>query len=101
MITYEIIRDAQDFLIEHWGDDGKKVILECSKVNPFNDDFDAFLKNCTPCGGNWGGMLLTGIDKLFPTVWKAIPNEMGCMAFACLLHTLILCGVDTTGKNNN
>jgi len=96
MITYEFIKEAQEFLIDCWGDDGKNVIVECSKVTPFNDVFKKFLNHCTCCGGDWGAMLLTGINKLYPNVWEAIPDEMGCMAFACLLHTLILCGVDTS-----
>jgi hypothetical protein len=25
-----------------------------------------FFNNCTACGGNWCGMILTGIRKLFP-----------------------------------
>lgn len=99
MITYEYIKEAQDFLIENWGNNGKKVIAECAKVKPFNDDFDAFLKHCTCCGGNWGGMLLTGINELYSNVYDAIPDDMGISPFCCLLYTLLLCGVDTTEKN--
>ena len=51
------------------------------------------------CGGDWGAMLLTGIKRLFPQVWDAIPNEMGVYAFIVLLNVLILRGVDTSENN--
>ena len=45
-----------------------------------------------------GGMFLTGIKRLFPAVYDAIPDDMGCQAFGCILHTMLLCGIDTTGE---
>lgn len=93
MITYENIEDAQNFLVKEWGDDGKRVIEEClrSRIPMTGGDF---LDCCVACGGNWSGMLLTGIKELFPRVWDVIPEEMGKHAFACLSYTLKLCGVD-------
>lgn len=96
MITYEMIKDAQEFIVENWGDDGKNVIKECHAVNPFNGSFEQFLKHCFACGGNWGGMILTGINKLYPSVYEAIPDNMGIFAFSCLCSILVLCGVDTS-----
>ena len=98
MITYKMIKCAQDFLIENWGESGEKVIEECAKIVPFNNDFDAFLDHCTCCGGNWGGMILSGIWKLYPSVWEAIPDNMGVFPWQCLCQTLILCGVDCSEK---
>lgn len=54
---------------------------------------DDFLNHCTACGGNWGGMLLSGIKELWPAVWDAIPDHMGVHAFAGILCTLEICGV--------
>ena len=96
MITCEMIQDAQEQLISHWKEAGKHVIEETAKVSPFNGDSKKFLDHCTACGGNWGGMLLTGIRKLYPAVWDAIPNNMGKNPFACICSVLILCGVDTS-----
>lgn len=96
MITYEMIKTAQESIANHWREDGKKVIEEAAKVNPFNNSFKEFLQFCTACGGNWGGMLLTGIRELWPAVYDAIPDDMGCFAFECIADILILCGVDTT-----
>ena len=97
MITYEMIKDAQAAIIQNWGEDiGGNVIAECAKVTPFNGNFKSFLTHCTCCGGNWGGMLLTGIGELFPNVWEAIPENMGVCAWLCIISTLILCGVDTS-----
>ena len=80
MINYEMIQTAQAQLIMSWGDDGQRVIEEAAKVNPFNGNSKQFLEHCTACGGNWGGMLLTGIHKLYPAVWEAIPDDMGVFA---------------------
>ena len=96
MITYQMIIDSQNRLVEDWGEDGKAVIEEAAMVTPFNKNSKAFLKECTACGGNWGGMLLTGIKKLFPEVYNAIPDDMGVNVWTCLCCTLILCGVDTS-----
>ena len=96
MITFSMIKRAQDDLVEFWGERGKAVIVACSKVTPFNDSSKAFLDHCTACGGNWGGMLLTGIQALYPEVYKVIPDDMGCFAWNCICATLVLCGVDTS-----
>ena len=96
MINYEMIQTAQAQLITSWGDDGQRVIDEAVKVNPFNGNSKKFLDHCTACGGNWGGMLLTGIHALYPAVWNAIPDDMGVFAWACICSVLILCGVDTS-----
>lgn len=96
MITCDMILEAQTYIINQWEDDGKKVIEAIYHVNPFNGSMKEFLTHCTACGGNWGGMLLTGIKKLYPDVWKAIPDDMGIFAFLCIAYTLLLCGVDTS-----
>lgn len=96
MITYEMIQQAQEQLISHWKEAGKRVIEETAKVSPFNGGSKEFLDHCTACGGNWGGMLLTGIHKLYPAVWDVIPDYMGIDSFACICSVLILCGVDTS-----
>lgn len=93
MITYEDVVEARRFLINEWGDDGKCVIQECLKSRmPMMGD--EFFNHCVACGGNWSGMLLTGIKELFPRVWEAIPDEMGKHSFSCLSYVLMLCGVD-------
>ena len=84
-------------LRERWGEAAELVIAECSKVN-FNGNCAEFLKHCTACGGNWGGMLLTGIKTLFPSVYEALPEKLGrngIEAFDSLVTVLNLCGVDT------
>lgn len=93
-IKPEWIEESKAKIIELWEDDGNSVIAACAKVEPFNGTIAEFLDHCTTCGGNWGGMLLTGIHKLYPDVWDAIPDDMGYNPFAGVLHTLILLGVD-------
>lgn len=98
MITADMIQKAQKRLIEEWGEDGKRVIEAAAKVTPFNGDTGDFLNHCVTCGGNWGGMFLSGIKKLFPEVWDAIPmnGDDGNTYFFCICYTMILCGVDTS-----
>lgn len=97
MITAKMIINAQEDLIELWGEyTGGKVIAECARVIPFNNNSKAFLNHCVACGGNWGAMLLSGIKRLYPTVYEEIPEDMGCFAWQALCSTLILCGVDTS-----
>lgn len=92
MVKTEYILEAIDFLISK--PDWRPVIAAAKPYN-FDGTFGDFLSDCTACGGNWGGMILTGIKKLFPAVWDAIPEDMGDNAFIHLSYTLILCGVDT------
>ena len=94
LATSEDIELAMHNLKNWWGEEpAEKVIIACFYENPFNGSFDDFLKHCTMCGGNWGGMLLTGIKKLYPKVWEAIPEQMGVNAFASLVDVLLLLGV--------
>lgn len=94
MITYDKIIAAQNTISEFWGEDGKRVIAEAARVTPFNKGIKEFLDHCTACGGNWGGMLLTGLKELYLNVWEAIPDDMGPFAWQCICSTMILCGVD-------
>lgn len=96
MITYEMIIKAQKDLVMYWEETGKRVIEECAKVTPFNSTSSEFINHCTACGGNWGGMLLTGIKRLWPDVWETIPDDMGIFAWNALCAVLVLCGVDTS-----
>ena len=96
MITFKMIQDAQNQIIDSWGKDGERVIEKCAKVTPFNNGSKAFLEHCLACGGNWCDMFLSGIQELYPEVWNAIPEILGFFAFDNICSVLILCGVDIT-----
>ena len=83
-------RLAFNTVCDRWND---TVAEKACKAYTHEQTFDEFLKTCTACGGNWGGMLLTGIDEQWPEVWKAIPDDMGHNAFDTILALLILLGV--------
>lgn len=99
--TYDEIKEAQDNLVKWWGEDGKRVIEAIFNLEDDNlvrgMTMKEFLQSCTACGGNWGGMLLSGIKRHCTTVWDAIPNDMGDYAWPCICYTLMLLGVDTKG----
>lgn len=96
MIKYDRIIEAQNDLVKYWGDDGKKVIEMCFEWHTYNMSFKTFLSDyCTACGGDWGGMLLSGVRRLYPDVWDVIPNEMGCYAWVCICAVLTLLGIES------
>ena len=97
MIKYEDIIDAQNFIVEHWGEQGAEVLKQIILHEaPFEGNFKAFLDECTACGGNWGGMILSGIKEIYPTVYELIPDDMGIFVWGCLCSVLLLLGVDTS-----
>lgn len=96
MITTQDYADAIAVIKEEWGDD---VLVTACLARKTPMTFKEFLDNCTACGGNWGGMLLTGVRKLYPEVWDVIPDEMGIHAFTTICNLLILLGVDTSGED--
>lgn len=81
----------REFLAYNWGDNILNVIDNQNTVKMTMKDF---LSHCTACGGNWGGMLLTGIKELWPEVWDAIPDDMGMFAWRCLCDTLTMLGAE-------
>jgi hypothetical protein len=93
MIKYDYIDCAQRTLIELWGENGKKVIEACFNADTKEMTTDEFLDHCIACGGNWGGMLLSGVERLYPAVYEAIPDQMGARAFEGILMVLTLCKV--------
>jgi hypothetical protein len=87
----------EQILRERWGEAAEIVIAECSKVH-FGGNCAEFLDHCTSCGGNWVGMYLTGVERLYPAVYAAIPQKLGrngAEAFENLACVLQLCGVNT------
>jgi hypothetical protein len=44
-------------------------------------------------------MFLSGLEKLYPSVYAAIPDDMGATgneAFLNIIYVMMLCGVDTS-----
>ena len=82
MITYNDMMEAQNALVADWGEAGKKVVLACW-VNRHSMPMKEFLTYCTCCGGNWGGMLLTGIKALSKEValsnWRPIQKILALL----------------------
>ena len=65
MISYKDIKEAQDILVEYWGNDGEKVIEECARTYPCKGAMETFLDDCSLCGSNRDGMVLSGIRAFF------------------------------------
>ena len=86
-------KELREYLIEEWGEAGERVLAEVAKVDKVEMSMDEFLDHCYACGGNWGGMLLSGIKEFWPQIWEAIPERMGHRAWICLNILIKLCGV--------
>lgn len=82
----------RDFIAHIWGNTVLTAIDNQTTVPITMDDF---LKHCTACGGNWGGMLLTGLKELYPEVYNAIPDDMGHFAWRGICDTLTLLNVQS------
>ena len=95
MIKPADLKQAIDFVSECWGEE---VVEKALNAKTQRMPIKEFLTHCTACGGNWGGMLLTGIRELAPEVWDAIPDDMGVYAFTVICNTLMLLGVDTSDE---
>ena len=41
-----------------------------------------FTHHCSACGGNWGAMLLTGIERVFPEEYEEVKEHYNSMDFS-------------------
>ena len=94
MVGYDELQKDMELLVNSWGDAGKRVIELCW-ADPLKMSMNDYLNECTACGGNWGGMLLSGLKRLRPAIYEAIPDNMGSFAWACICSTLELLGIDS------
>lgn len=70
--------EIRTHLVNAWGDSARKIFDYCRLTRlDFGMNMDEFLKHCTACGGNWGGMLLTGIRDINPVLYDLIPERLG------------------------
>ena len=88
---------SKRYILLQWGEDGKKVLEAIARQDIKAMSGDEFMSHCTACGGNWGGMFLTGIRALYPGVYEAIPEQMGKNAFFVICAVLDLLQVDFSG----
>lgn len=91
---------AYDRIGSEWGYDVALQILNLkSKIgSKFEMPFSIFVhEHCTASGGDWVGMILTGIHDLSPRLYDTLPSSLGedgNHAFANLIALLNLMGVD-------
>ncbi len=87
------VLEAINSLYKYWTTEEAEKMTTLCLNNPVNISMKEFFEYCTACGGNWGGMLLSGIQRLRPEVYDAIPNEIassGGEAFALICNILYL-----------
>lgn len=97
MMTYDEMMEMYQMLRDNWGEEVVMIIHNAPKQTGMK--FDSFLEHCTTCGGNWGGMLLTGVQEFWPEVYDAIPDNMGVRAWECICATIRLLGIDTSAED--
>ena len=97
MMTDTEMMKMYQTLSERWGD---KVVLAIHNApKQTGMKFETFLNYCTACGGNWGGMLLTGVKHFWPEVYDAIPKKKKNNNWECICVTIRLLGVDTSSED--
>lgn len=81
------------FIVACWKNNGIAVLnaINAQTITPMTND--EFMTYCDAMGGDWGGMLLTGIKALYPEVYDAIPNDMGHFAWRCICSIVTLLGI--------
>lgn len=92
-MTATRLKEIIEVLETEWGEAGSRVIELCW-ANRCSMTFDKFMSHCTCCGGNWGGMFLSGINSIEPAIYEAIPDDMGVNAFLCIAMVLELMGIE-------
>lgn len=82
------------FIVACWQSSGIAVLeaIEHQHTIPMCTEYFIDIY-CLSCGGDWGGMLLTGIKALYPEVYDAIPENMGHFAWRCICSVLTLLGI--------
>lgn len=83
-----------ELIVAIWEESGIKVLQAIENQNITPMKASEFIKLCTACGGDWGGMLLTGLKDLYPQVWEAIPEDMGELAWAGITTVLTLLKIE-------
>lgn len=72
---------------------GNNFIKALQQTEPINMKFNDFLNECIACGGNWTGMILSGIKSLRPELYNAVPDYIGKRAWMTLTNILLYLGV--------
>lgn len=90
----------EQLLLYAWKEQGAVVLdaIKAQKIIPMT--IEVFLSHCYSCGGSWSAMFLTGINKLYPDVFNALPDDMGKYAWWCLHSVLSLLKVLTSSSDN-
>lgn len=89
-----MLSEEREYILKQWKEDGQKVLDTIDQQNIKAISGDEFLSHCIACGGNWGGMLLSGIKHYYPEVYEAIPEKMGRHAWECICTLLVLLQVE-------
>lgn len=95
-MTYEDIKTVYEDIIDLWGEeDGGKVIVAIHTAPKCQLEWNEFMHRCTACGGNWVAMIATGISRIAPNVYNALPNNLNnpFKAFSTLCNIALLLGV--------
>lgn len=81
---------GDEVIVALWKENGISVLETIERQHTIPMTNDEFLTHCIACGGDWGAMLLSGVKTLYPEVYTAIPNDMGCFAFRGICEVLEL-----------
>jgi hypothetical protein len=100
-MTASEITEIYNDIINFWGEEvGNNVIVAIHEAPKYRGSgrlpWKEFLDYCTACGGNWVGLIISGLRKIAPEVFDALPDNLGnpTKAFATICNIVYLLGVD-------
>ena len=82
-----------EFIVAVWKEDGIRVLeaIDCQNAEPMT--MSSFIGDCHTYGGDWGALLLSGVEALYPEVYEAIPEDMGHFAWRCICTVVELLNI--------
>ena len=96
-LTYPKMAQIMNDIINLWGEENGYKVIEAIHFAPKVEmNWNDFLSLCTACGGNWVGMIASGIKQLSQEVYDALPDKLGdpFKAFATLCNIANMLGVE-------
>lgn len=84
-------QELRRYVSKNWGNN---VLTAIDNQHIIPMTVNDFMNQCTPCDSNYTKMFLTGIQKLYPEVYNAIPENKGRHAWTSTCTTLALLGVE-------
>lgn len=83
----------EETLLALWGLDGYAILKYVESIDLKKYDLETFLTQDCISTSDFGQLILSGLKKVFPTVYRMIPEDMSVFAFVALYELLYILNV--------